>query len=219
MTGSKTTVDYSFKEEVFNAITHYIGVIFGIVSLIVLLMHATKNHSVVQVVAFSIYGGCLILLFLSSSIYHSIPNKKAKLVFRVIDHLSIYIFIAGTYTPIILLSFTGAKRIVFLATIWVLALSGIVFKLIIHNKFTKFNKISTIIYLILGWLSIFLIKTIYETTGVTFVILLVLGGILYSVGSFFYINKKIPYNHGIWHIFVLLAAIIHFIGILFAYAI
>lgn len=219
MVGTKSSPNYTFKEELFNAITHYIGVIFGIISLIILLMYAIKNKEVMQVVGFSIYGGCLILLFLSSSIYHSIPNKKAKYILRIIDHLSIYLFIAGTYTPIILLSFKGESRLVFLIAIWILALGGIVFKLIIHNKFTKFSKLSTVIYLIFGWLSIFLIKTIYETTSITFIIFLIIGGLLYSIGSIFYINRKIPYNHGIWHIFVLLAAISHFIGILFAYAI
>lgn len=214
----REVVTYSFKEQLLNAITHWLGFLLGIVGLVFLIIFGIRNHSVVQIVGFSIYGGCLIFLYLSSALYHSIPNEKFKRIFRVFDHCSIFIFIGGTYTPIILLSLSGIIRIVMLSFIWLICIGGIVFKIITLGKFSKFDKLSLGIYLGLGWISIFMIKSIYNTTSLEFIFCLVLGGLLYSIGAIFYANKKIPYNHAIWHVFVLLASVVHFVGILGAYA-
>ncbi|WP_338019284.1 PAQR family membrane homeostasis protein TrhA [Peptoniphilus asaccharolyticus] len=214
----REVVVYSFKEQVLNAVTHWIGFILGIVGLVFLIILGLKNNSTIQVVGFSIYGGCLIFLYLSSAIYHTVPNEKAKRVLRIFDHCSIFIFIGGTYTPIILLSLDGAMRVVMLSFIWLICLGGIAFKIFTLGKFSKFDKLSLGIYLGLGWISIFLIRAIYLTTSFKFVFCLVLGGLLYSIGAVFYANKKIPYNHAIWHVFVLLASVAHFVGILDAYA-
>lgn len=214
----REVVTYSFKEQLLNAITHWLGFLLGIVGLVFLIIFGIRNHSVVQIVGFSIYGGCLIFLYLSSALYHSIPNEKFKRIFRVFDHCSIFIFIGGTYTPIILLSLSGIIRIVMLSFIWLICIGGIVFKIITLGKFSKFDKLSLGIYLGLGWISIFMIKSIYNTTSLEFIFCLVLGGLLYSIGAIFYANKKIPYNHAIWHVFVLLASVVHFVGILEAYA-
>ncbi|MDY2986804.1 MAG: hemolysin III family protein [Peptoniphilus sp.] len=214
----REVVTYSFKEQLLNAITHWLGFLLGIVGLVFLMIFGIRNHSVVQIVGFSIYGGCLIFLYLSSALYHSIPNEKFKRIFRVFDHCSIFIFIGGTYTPIILLSLSGIIRIVMLSFIWLICIGGIVFKIITLGKFSKFDKLSLGIYLGLGWISIFMIKSIYNTTSLEFIFCLVLGGLLYSIGAIFYANKKIPYNHAIWHVFVLLASVVHFVGILGAYA-
>ncbi len=212
------TVKYSFKEELLNAITHWIGFIAGIAGLVFLVLCGIRNKSVLQVASFSIYGACLILLYLFSALYHSIPFIKAKTVLRIFDHLSIYLLIAGTYTPIILNSFDGRERILLMLLIWGLSIIGMIFKLLIQGRFTKFKKISTLIYLTLGWISITFIKHIYSTTSLSFILLLILGGVLYSVGTIFYLDRKIPYNHAIWHLFVLAASIAHFIGIFYAYA-
>lgn len=212
-------VKYSFKEELFNAISHWLGFVAGIVGLVVLIIFGVKNHSTHQIVGFSIYGACIILLYLFSALYHSIPFEKAKTVLRVFDHLSIYLLIAGTYTPIILNSFSGSKRIVLISLIWGLSVIGVLFKLFINGKFTKFKKLSTIIYLVLGWLSILFIKQILLTTSYKFIVFLLIGGVLYSLGTIFYMDRKIPYNHAIWHLFVLAASVAHFIGIFDAYAI
>lgn len=212
-------VKYSFKEELFNAISHWLGFVAGIVGLVVLIIFGVKNHSMLQIVGFSIYGACIILLYLFSALYHSIPFEKAKTVLRVFDHLSIYLLIAGTYTPIILNSFSGSKRIVLISLIWGLSVIGVLFKLFINGKFTKFKKLSTIIYLVLGWLSILFIKQIILTTSYKFIVFLLIGGVLYSLGTIFYMDRKIPYNHAIWHLFVLAASVVHFIGIFDAYAI
>lgn len=215
----REVVEYSFKEQLLNAITHWIGFILGVVALVVLILMGVKSHSASKIAGFAIYGGCLIFLYLNSAMYHSIPNEKAKSVLRVLDHCSIFLFIGGTYTPIILLSLEGGFRAFMLTFIWLICLAGILFKIFTLGKFSKLDKLSLLVYLMLGWVSIFLIKAIFQTTSINFVICLVLGGALYSIGTIFYANKKIPYNHAIWHIFVLLASATHFIGIFGAYAI
>ena len=133
--------------------------------------------------------------------------------------MSIYLLIAGTYTPIILNSFSGSRRIVLISLIWGLSVIGVLFKLFINGRFTKFKKLSTVIYLALGWLSILFIKQILLTTSFKFIVFLLIGGVLYSLGTIFYMDRKIPYNHAIWHLFVLAASVAHFIGIFDAYAI
>lgn len=205
---------YSLKEEIANSITHGVGVVFGIVSLIVLLTLSIRKQSTISIVAFSIYGVCLILMYLSSTLYHSITKEKAKQILRVFDHSSIFLFIAGTYTPIVLLTMKGYLRIGILVAIWGIALSGVIFKILTFNKFDKYKAISLGIYIGMGWIAVFTIKPIIQMTSVGFFLWILAGGLLYSLGTIFYTNKKIPYNHAIWHIFVLGASVAHFVGIL-----
>ncbi|MDR7870620.1 MAG: hemolysin III family protein [Tissierellaceae bacterium] len=204
---------YSKSEEIFNGISHGMGVVFGIVALVLLLIVSISKKDVPSIVAFSIYGGCIILMFLSSTLYHSITIEKVKKVLRVFDHSSIFLFIAGTYTPIALLALKGTLRLVILIGIWAIALGGVVFKIITYNKFDKFKILSLIIYIGMGWLAIIPIKAIINATSINFFYWILAGGILYTIGTLFYGNKKIPFNHGIWHLFVLAASITHFLGI------
>lgn len=208
---------YTKKEELINALTHWAGVIIGIVGLVLLLVAAARERSPLKITAFAIYGGCFIAMYFSSALYHSLPVNKGKQVLRVFDHASIFLFIAGTYTPIILLSLRGAFRIVMLSAVWTLALVGIVFKICTYGSFNRYGKISLALYLGLGWLSALLIPGILKTTSAYFIIYLVVGGILYSVGTYFYSHGRIPYHHAIWHVFVLGASISHFLGIFEAY--
>ena len=205
---------YSLKEEIANGITHGIGVIMGIVALVVLLVLSIQKSSRISIVAFSIYGACFILMYLSSTLYHSIPNKKAKEILRVFDHSSIFLFIAGTYTPIALLTMDGVLRIGILAGIWSIAISGVAFKIITFGKFDRFKALSLTIYIAMGWLAVFTIKPIIQMTSLGFFFWILGGGLFYTLGTIFYSIKKIPYNHAIWHIFVLAASITHFVGIL-----
>ena len=205
---------YTLKEEIANGVTHGLGVLFGIVSLIVLLVLSIRKESTLSIVAFSIYGACLILMYLSSTLYHSITNEKAKQILRVFDHSSIFLFIAGTYTPIVLLTMTGNLRVGILSAIWIIAVSGVVFKIVTFNKFDKYKAISLAIYIGMGWIAVFTIKPIIQMTSVGFFLWVLGGGLLYSFGTIFYANKKIPYNHAIWHLFVLAASVAHFVGIL-----
>lgn len=219
MNNKNEYVKYSFKEELANAISHWAGFLFGIAGLIILLFFGVKNHDKIKIVGFSIYGGCLILMYLCSALYHSIQTQKIKSILRVFDHSSIFLFIAGSYTPIILLTLSGAFKITILSLVWGITFFGVGFKIFTYGKFNKYNKISLILYLGLGWISVLLIKPILLQTSIKFVVFLVTGGLLYSVGVFFYANKKILYNHAIWHLFVLAASVSHYLGLLFTFAI
>lgn len=204
---------YNKIEEIFNGITHGIGVVFGIVALTVLLILSIRKGDIPSIVSFSIYGACIILMFLSSTLYHSIPMEKAKSILRVFDHSSIFLFIAGTYTPIVILTLTGALRIGVLVSIWSIALSGVVFKIFTYGKFDKYKAVSLIIYIGMGWTAIIPIKAIINATSINFFFWILGGGLLYTLGTIFYGIKKIPFNHGIWHLFVLAASVVHFVGI------
>ena len=206
---------YTKKEEILNGVTHGIGVIFGIVALTLLLIFAIQKGSVSSIVGFSIYGACVIMMFLSSTLYHSFTIEKVKKILRVFDHSSIFLFIAGTYTPIVLLTLRGTLRIVMLIGIWAIAISGIVFKIFTYGKFDKFKALSLILYIGMGWLAIIPIKAIINATDIHFFYWILAGGLLYTIGTIFYGVKKIPYNHAIWHVFVLAASITHFLGIVF----
>lgn len=203
------------KIEIHNAISHGIGVVLGIVFLLILIIPRIRSGDTLGVVSFSIYGGCFILLFSASTIYHAVPFPKVKPILRVFDHISIYYFIAGSYTPAILLLTEGWFRVFFISLIWAIALFGTVFKIVTYNKFDKTKIVSLITYISMGWLAIFLIRPILNNTSWKFLLLLVLGGLLYTVGTIFYKSNRFKYNHVIWHFFVLAAAIVHFNGFYF----
>lgn len=204
---------YTKKEEIANGVTHGIGIVFGIVVLAILLYISIKKKDVNSIIGFSIYGGCLIFMYLSSTLYHSVAVQKVKSVLRVFDHCSIFLFIAGTYTPIAILTLTGKIRIISLAVMWIIAAGGVVFKIATFNKFDKYKAISLILYIGMGWITVFTLKPIIQETSIKFILWLAGGGLIYTLGTIFYSNKKIPYNHAIWHLFVLAGTVTHFIGI------
>ncbi len=204
---------YTKIEEIINGVTHSIGVIFGIVSLTILLMFSIKKGDIPSIVSFSIYGACIILMFLSSTLYHSFTKEKVKNILRVFDHSSIFLFIAGTYTPIVILTLKGYLRIGILVGIWIMAIGGVVFKILTYGKFDKYKLLSLIFYIGMGWIAIIPIKKIIEATSINFFYWILLGGLIYTLGTIFYSIKKIPYNHAIWHLFVLAASVTHFVGI------
>ena len=206
---------YTKKEEVLNGVTHGIGVVFGIVALTLLLYYAIKARNVSSIVGFSIYGVCIIMMFLSSTLYHSFTIDKVKQILRVFDHSSIFLFIAGTYTPIVLLTLVGRLRIVMLVAIWAIAIFGIAFKILTYGRYEKYKVFSLLLYIGMGWLAVFPVKYIINATGIHFFYWILLGGLLYTIGTIFYANKRIPYNHAIWHLFVLAASVSQFLGIFF----
>jgi len=204
---------YTVKEEIANGITHGLGVLFGTVALTILLVFSINKGEPLSIVSFSIYGACIILMYLSSTLYHSIPNQNIKRVLRVFDHSSIYLFIAGTYTPIALLTMQGYLRVGVLIAVWSIALFGIVFKITTYKKMDRFKRLSLALYLGMGWIAVFTVKPIIQTTSFRFFIWILVGGLLYTLGTIFYSMKKVPYSHAIWHVFVLGASVIHFLGI------
>lgn len=204
---------YTKVEEIINGVTHGIGIVFGIVALTMLLILSIRKGDVSSIVSFSIYGACIILMFLASTLYHSFTIKKVKGILRVFDHSSIFLFIAGTYTPIVILTLNGSLRIIILTGIWAMAISGVVFKILTYGKFDKYKLLSLVFYIGMGWFAILPIKKIIEATSINFFYWILLGGLIYTIGTIFYSIKKIPYNHAIWHLFVLAASVTHFIGI------
>lgn len=204
---------YTVKEEIANGITHGIGILFGIAALTILLIFSIKKGEVLSIVSFSIYGACIILMYLASTLYHSIPKQNIKKILRVFDHSSIYLFIAGTYTPIALLTMKGYLRVGILTAIWLIAIFGIVFKITTYTKMDKFKKLSLTLYLSMGWIAVFTVKPIIQMTSLRFFIWILVGGLIYTLGTIFYSMKKVPYSHAIWHVFVLGASVVHFLGI------
>jgi len=196
-----------------NGITHGLGILFGIIALIVLLLSPGAKESLAAAISFGIYGVCIIIMFSASTLYHSFRKEKVKKVLRVFDHSSIFLFIAGTYTPVVILTLEGPTRVWILAGTWLVALAGIIFKIVTHGKFDKYKALSLGLYIGMGWMAIIPIKAIIGATSWGFFGFILAGGLLYTVGTIFYSIKKIPYNHAIWHLFVLAASISHFIGI------
>jgi hemolysin III len=198
------------REEIANAITHGIGAVLSIPALIFLIIHAIHYGSAWHIVSFTIFGATMLLLYICSTLLHSIRHPNVVKLFTILDHSAIYLLIAGTYTPFLLVTLRGVIGWTLFAIIWTLAVSGVAFKIIFVDRF---ELMSTIVYLLMGWLIIFAIKPIYYgITGYGFFFLL-LGGILYSVGSIFFLTKRIPYSHAIWHVFVMLGSASMFICI------
>ena len=204
---------YTVREEIMNGVTHGMGILFGIVALIILLVSPSAKESIAAAVSFGIYGSCIIIMFSASTLYHSFRKEKIKKILRVFDHSSIFLFIAGTYTPVVMLTLEGSMRIWILAGTWLVALIGIIFKIATYGKFDNYKVLSLILYIGMGWMAIIPIRAIIEATSWGFFAFILTGGLLYTVGTVFYSIKKIPYNHAIWHLFVLAASISHFIGI------
>lgn len=197
--------------EVLNAVTHGIGTLLSIVALVFLIMKGIKSGDTTHLAAYLVYGISMILLFLSSTLYHSFSFTRFRKVFRYIDHASIYLLIAGTYTPFGLIALAGTAGNILITVVWSLALIGVILKIFFVGKY---NGISTILYLAMGWLAIFLIKPMYSFMGTGGLTLLVLGGLAYSLGTIFYSNKKFEIMHVIWHLFVLAGAAFHYFAIL-----
>ncbi|MCJ8006605.1 hemolysin III family protein [Lederbergia wuyishanensis] len=203
---------YNWKEELANAITHGIGFLLSIPALVVLIVSAAKNGGALQVVSFTIFGVTMLLLYLFSTMLHSFKPSKAKNVFAILDHSAIYLLIAGTYTPLVLISLNGALGWTLFGIVWGLAVAGITFKCFLINKF---RIISTIFYLAMGWLVIIAIKPLYSSLSGPGFALLLTGGLFYSVGAIFYIWRNLPYSHAIWHLFVIAGSTFMYFCILF----
>ncbi|RRJ83032.1 PAQR family membrane homeostasis protein TrhA [Aestuariirhabdus litorea] len=201
---------YSVGEEVANAISHGLGVAAAIVGLTLLMVEASRVLDALSITGLALYGGSLVLLFLCSTLYHAFTHQKTKAIFKVLDHCAIYLLIAGTYTPFMLITLDGALATGMLITVWGLALVGILFKaLFIH----RFELVSVVTYLAMGWLSLVVIYQLAQQLELGGFLLLLIGGLVYSLGVIFYVWNRIPYNHAIWHLFVLGGAVCHFLAI------
>ena len=203
---------YSPIEEKINIISHAVGFIFSMVALVLLVRHATRHGDVWHIVSFSIFGASLIILYAASSFYHSAKKPELRNRLNIIDHASIYVLIAGTYTPFTLVTLKGTIGWVIFGISWGLALAGIILKLFFTGKY---NLMSTIMYVLMGWVIVFAIKPLMNNLPLEGLRWLVAGGISYTIGAILYGIKKIKFNHAIFHMFVLMGSFCHFVSVYF----
>lgn len=203
---------YSLLEEIANSVTHGIGAALSVAGLVWLILRAIHVGDVFSVVSVIIFGSSLILLYLASTLYHAIPFQNAKRLLRKFDHCAIYWLIAGTYTPFLLVSMRGTVGWALLGVVWGIACVGTAFKLFFIGRF---DKISTAMYVAMGWIVLVAIKPAITSVPAGALVLMLIGGLAYTFGVYFYMNNKIPYNHAIWHCFVMAGSAVHFFAVIF----
>ncbi len=203
----------SIGEEIFNSITHGIGTLLSIAGLVLLVVFAAIKGNAWHVVSFSIFGSTLVMLYLSSTLYHSFTREKVKNIFVRFDHAAIFLLIAGTYTPFLLTALRGALGWTLFGIIWTVAIAGVVIRSI---YLTRFRKLMVAIYLIMGWLFVVAIGPMMKNLPGLSILFLFLGGLMYSIGVVFYAWRKLKYGHGIWHLFVLAGSIMHFFSVIYS---
>ncbi|MEH7749503.1 hemolysin III family protein [Neobacillus drentensis] len=202
---------FSKKEELANSITHGIGVMFSIAALVILITYASLYGNVWHIVSFTIFGVTMLILYMSSTLLHSFPEGKVKDIFEIFDHSSIYFFIAGTYTPFLLIVIKGALGWSLFGIVWGLAIAGTVFKCFFVKKYLF---TSTALYVVMGWLIVFAWKPLVNNLSPQGMTYLIIGGALYTLGAIFYVWRGFKYHHAVWHLFVLAASAVHFFCVL-----
>lgn len=203
---------YTPREEIANTLTHGLGVVLAIVGFCVLVTVAARQGDVWRVVCFTIYGATLVLLYLTSTLYHHLRHPIRKRWLRVLDHASIYLLIAGTYTPFMLINMRGPWGWTIFGVVWGLALIGVVMKLFYTGRL---RIVSMLLYLGMGWLIVVALKPMVEAIPAGGIAWLLAGGLAYTGGVFFYLWRDLPYHHAIWHLFVLGGSILHFCAVWF----
>lgn len=202
---------YSRAEERANMLSHGLGLLLSVVGLVALLLRAFEQQAdALSWVSYSLYGASMMLLFLASTLYHAIDVPRAKRALKTFDHCAIYLLIAGSYTPFLLIALRTPLAIGLMVVIWLIALVGIVMKVAFVYRF---KRLSLVTYLLMGWLSLVVIYQLAMTLPLESLMLLAIGGVVYSLGVVFYVAKRIPYNHAIWHLFVLAGCACHFFAI------
>jgi len=203
---------YTVWEEVAHALTHGVGAVLSIAALVVMLTWAGAYGDTWHIVAASIYGVSLIILYMASTLYHAFPWPKLKEYFQQLDHAAIFLLIAGTYTPFLLINLRGAWGWSLLAVIWSIALIGVAIELFVK---TAPKWLSLTLYLGLGWMALVAIKPMLDNVAPAGLLLLLAGGLAYTFGVVFYVWKSLPYHHAIWHLFVLGGSVLHFFSIFY----
>lgn len=201
------------KEELVNSLIHGFGIIFGIISIPILIAFAIKSNNIPGVIGAAIYGFCFLQLFTFSTLYHGFQQAQVKRALEILDHIGIYFLIAGTYTPFLLIYMDNAFGITLLTILWGLTAIGIVFKIFFTGRW---NILSTIIYIAMGCIMIVGGRTFFINIPQDVMTMILIGGGLYLLGVIFYLWEKYPYNHAVWHFFVLVAAVCHYVAILLA---
>jgi hemolysin III len=206
-----TTHTFSKQEEIANSITHGIGALLSISALVILIVFASLYGTAWHIVSFTIFGVTMLLLYMSSTLLHSLPEGKAKDVFEIFDHSSIYFFIAGTYTPFLLIVIKGAMGWTLFGVVWGLAIAGTIFKCFFVKKYLF---TSTLLYVVMGWLIVFAWKSLAANLSPQGMTYLIIGGALYTLGAIFYVWRGFKYHHAVWHLFVMAGSTAHFFCVL-----
>lgn len=202
---------YQIINEVLNSVTHGIGVGLSIAGLVLLIIQAVHKGGAMRITAFSIYGAILVIFYLASTLFHSLYFTRASHLFQIFDHCAIYLLIAGTYTPYCLVVIKGTLGWVIFGVIWAMAILGVIYKSLWLGKY---QKLSTVIYVVMGWFCVLGFKQLYSGLGVTGFSLLVLGGVAFTLGAVIYSFKGIQFGHVIWHLFVLLGTGLMYFSVL-----
>jgi len=202
---------YSDAEEVAHVVTHGVGLLLSILGLVVLVVVASARGDVWHVVSVAIYGSTLVLLYAASTFYHALHSPRAKAVFRVLDHATIYLLIAGTYTPFTLVNLRGGWGWALFGAVWGLAILGVVLEAAATHRG---RILSLILYIGMGWLVAIAVKPLIASVATGGLILMVAGGLAYTGGVVFYAWRSLPFNHAIWHVFVLAGSVCHYFAVL-----
>jgi hemolysin III len=209
---AKTVRIQTRGEEIANALTHAVGAALGVAGLVILVTSAVMKGDPWKVVSFSVFGATLIILYTMSTLYHYAKNERVKSFLHILDHASIFLLIAGTYTPVALVTMRGPWGWSIFGVIWGIALVGIILKIFYTGRF---NGLSTALYLAMGWLIVIALKPLLAAMPPAGLYWFLAGGISYSLGTVFYSWKSLRYNHAIWHLFVMGGSACHFFGIYF----
>ena len=200
----------SLSERLFNTITHGIGSVLSIVALVLMVVYASYNSDAWSIVGVSIFGSTLILLYMSSTLYHAFSNGRVKQIFKTLDQSFIYLLIAGTYTPVLLITLRTTLGWTVFGLVWAMAIGGITHRIFFSDKLKTLSVVS---YITMGWLSLIVFKSLLNVAPVELVVWLLIGGTFYTGGLIFYKWERLPFNHAIWHLFVLGGSFSHFMGI------
>ena len=211
MTETQTAENYTPLEEIFNSLTHGIGILISLAGMVLMIVFASRYGNANHIVSSAIFGLTLVMLYTASTLYHSFRKPMLKHVFKICDHSCIYLLIAGTYTPFLMVTLKGMLGWSLFAVVWTLIAAGILFKIFFVYRF---NILSTIAYILMGWIIIFAVKPLLHSLPEGGIAFLVAGGLAYTLGTIFYAWKKLPFNHAIWHLFVLGGSICHFLAVI-----
>jgi hemolysin III len=210
-TEGPTDTEFTLREERIHAISHGVGFVAAVVGLVVLLVATFDHGPTTNLIAAAIFGITLTILYATSTLYHGLPESEYRQIFRKLDHIAIYLLIAGTYTPFVVIKMPGESGWTVLAIVWGLAALGIAQELV-RNSTTRRTSLG--LYLLMGWLAVFALQPLFKTLEPMGLALLVLGGLTYTVGVIFYVWQKLPYNHAVWHGFVLGGSTLHFASVI-----
>lgn len=202
---------FSKREEIANSIIHGIGALLSVAALVILIVSAVMHGTAWHVVSFTLFGATMVILFVSSTLVHSFPAGRAKDVFEIMDHSSIYFFIAGAYTPLLFLAVKGPLGWTLFGIVWGLAIAGTVFKAFFVKRFLN---TSTLLYIVMGWLIVFGWNPLVENMSTEGLAMLAIAGLLYTIGAVFYVWRGFTYHHAVWHLFVLVASALLFFAVM-----